>query len=225
VLRSPSSLSSLLSSSPPPASGVICASAEIPVLRLAPLRNRDSGVRYGGTGTGTGTLLSPSSGLPLGLSSLLALVSLTYLLLVLRSLLAPVSPSSGAPDSNPWRNRLAGPVIPSSLLALVLRLTPLRNRDSEPEVGRWPSPTMKLLRSTATRSDGCAGWPEMTMRMTSGRMLQRSLAIAVSIPSMSVMNNKSVVRKVKGRTQCQALSSFYFCRLVRFRETFQNRER
>jgi hypothetical protein len=106
VLRSPSSLSSLLSSSPPPASGVICASAEIPVLRLAPLRNRDSGVRYGGTGTGTGTLLSPSSGLPLGLSSLLALVSLTYLLLPLRhcpalalalvlsSLLAPVSLSA-----------------------------------------------------------------------------------------------------------------------------------
>jgi hypothetical protein len=37
----------------------------------------------------------------------------------------------------------------------------------------------------------------MTMRMTSRRMMQRSLAIAVSILSMSVMNNKSVVRKVK----------------------------
>jgi hypothetical protein len=56
---------------------------------------------------------------------------------------------------------------------------------------------MKLLRLTATRSDGCVGWPEMTMRMTFGRMLQRSSAISVSIPSMSMMNNKSVVRKVK----------------------------
>jgi hypothetical protein len=37
----------------------------------------------------------------------------------------------------------------------------------------------------------------MTMRMTSGRMLQRSSTIAVSIPSMSVMNTKAVVRKVK----------------------------
>lgn len=33
--------------------------------------------------------------------------------------------------------------------------------------------------------------------LTSGRMLQHSSAIAASIPSMSVMNNKEVVRKVK----------------------------
>jgi hypothetical protein len=33
--------------------------------------------------------------------------------------------------------------------------------------------------------------------LTSGRMLQHSSAIAASIPSMSVMNNKAVVRKVK----------------------------
>jgi hypothetical protein len=31
----------------------------------------------------------------------------------------------------------------------------------------------------------------------SGRMLQRSSTIAASIPSMSVMNNKAVVRNVK----------------------------
>jgi hypothetical protein len=152
------------------------------------------------------SLLSSNYSAPVSLSSLLALVSLSSLLsssygapVSLSSLLAPVSLSSllalvlriQIRGGTGWPDRSS-----STAEILVLRLTLLRNRGSE--VGRWPSPTMKLLRSTATRSDGCAGWPEMTMRMTSGRMLQRSLAIAVSIPSMSAMNNKSVVRKVKG---------------------------
>jgi hypothetical protein len=59
---------------------VICASAEISVLRLTPLRNRDS------------SLLSSSYGAPVSLSSLLAPVSLSSLLapVSLSSLLAPV---------------------------------------------------------------------------------------------------------------------------------------
>jgi hypothetical protein len=109
VLRSPSSLSSLLSSSPPPASGLICASAEIPVLWLTPLRNRDSGVRYGGIGN----LLSPSSGLPL-LSSPPPVLSGTG-----TQLRSPSPPPASS-------------VICASAEIPVLRLTPLRlrNRDS-----------------------------------------------------------------------------------------------
>jgi antitoxin (DNA-binding transcriptional repressor) of toxin-antitoxin stability system len=112
VLRSPSSLSSLLSSSPPPASGLIYASTEIPVLRLTPLRNRDSGVWYGGTGTGN--LLSPSSSFPL-----------------LSSSPPPVLSGTGTQLQSPSPPPASG-VICASAEIPVLRLTPLRlrNRDS-----------------------------------------------------------------------------------------------
>jgi hypothetical protein len=88
---------------------VICASAEIPVLRLTPLRlrNRDS------------SLLSSSYGAPVSLSSLLDFVSLSSLLapVSLSSLLAPVSLSSLLVPVS--LSSLLDSVSLSSLLALV----------------------------------------------------------------------------------------------------------